>query len=568
MCVTSNKKNIFALPFILFFVFLSMFLNWEIGGETWGYWYFSEILKETGDFIVFDRSPIYILYLNLFNWLDYPYSVNIEYVFTTSICSFALFLFSRVFLNFPASIIAACICIPFMQISEPPVQKLALAFTLFSLLVRLNGDNRKKIAASYTFLIIAYCFRQTYLLFLLAYLVLDITHLYKQKKIFDIKKITIKFGTDWPFILAIMLIIYFLFNQSPSSWNNVWFTDTKWFPSDGKTMRDAGGIQILNMFYILKTYGTYAGHDFYLTNKVAFNDAQNFASAILANPSMFIKMVISNLKIFIPTFLTHLYDPNIETWLFKVFYKVLIICGIFYGCLKFCIQNKIINFYIGSCLLFLVLLISQPKARYLLPSIPFFIIASYYYSNIIVNKLYLYDIKNKIWPYKNVLVNTTFIIIFSLLSFSNIDKWAIASKNIMTQFKQNNYKILTNNNFSFKNSYMQLINLSNNCQGLMSLESLFLASFVNKNINYYSIYEIPPFGNLNDNKDSYGGLNLDRVDCVFVSTSLETAVGGGTNSQLRYENYIKPYTDLLIKNGALKYVVPNFGNAFILNKKR
>ena len=105
----------------------------------------------------------------------------------------------------------------------------------------------------------------------------------------------------------------------------------------------------------------------------------------------------------------------------------------------------------------------------------------------------------------------------------------------MTQFKQNNYKILTNNNFSFKKSYMQLKNLSNNCQGLMSQESLFFASFVNKNVNYYSIYEIPPFGNLNNNKNSYSGLNLDRVDCVFVSTSLETVVGGGTNSQFYYE---------------------------------
>ena len=78
-----------------------------------------------------------------------------EYIFTTSICSYALFLFSRNFLNIPVSLIAACIFIPFIQIAEPPVQKLALAFTIFSLLsskftININTILLKKIFGLFT----------------------------------------------------------------------------------------------------------------------------------------------------------------------------------------------------------------------------------------------------------------------------------------------------------------------------------------------------------------------------------------------------------------------------------
>jgi len=564
MSIISNKKNLLALPFIITFVVLSMFSNWEMGGETWGYWYFAQIFKNTGNFIIFDRSPIYVLYLNLFNWLDYPYSVNIEYIFTTSICSYALFLFSRKFLNIPTSLIACCICIPFIQIAEPPVQKLALAFTIFSLLIRFNEDNRKAIMISYAFLLIAYCFRQTYLLFILVFLIFDIIHLYKQNKILNPRTFIPNLNSDWPLILVITLLSYFLLYQSPSNWNNVWFTDTTWFPSDGKTMRDGGGLQILNMFYILKTYGTYLGHDFYFTNKEAFNDAQDFMTAILANPLIFFEMVVFNITIFIPKLLHLLFIPQIDNWIFKVFYKVIITLAIFYGSLKFSLQKGVLKFFVGSWVLLLVLLIARPSERYFLPAIPIFILASCYYSDVLANILFFKDMKNKYRYVKKILYNLSFMIILLFLCFSNIDKWKIAINNFNIQLNGNNFELLANNNFSLKKSFEQLNNLSNHCTGLMALESLFLASFVNKNINYYSFYEIPPFGNLNNNKNSYNGLNLNRINCVFVSTSLEFGIGAGTNSQLRYKNYIKPYTILLLENGASKHVIPNFGTAFVL----
>ena len=121
---------------IIIVVCLTMFSSWEMGGETWCYWYFARVFAETGGFIVPDRSPLYTLYLNLFTWLPYPASVTAEYLVTTSITVIALVAFFRSYLGIWLALLAACIWIPYLQMNEPPVQKLALASSLVAVLLR------------------------------------------------------------------------------------------------------------------------------------------------------------------------------------------------------------------------------------------------------------------------------------------------------------------------------------------------------------------------------------------------------------------------------------------------
>ena len=565
MNVINFKKYFLPLIFIISFVVLSMFSDWEMGGESWGYWYFSEIFKKYGEFIIFDRSPIYVLYLTFFNWLNYPYSTYVEYLFTTSFCSYALFLFSRKFLNTAVSLIAACICIPFLQISEPPVQKLALALSLFALIVRYNGINRKLMMTSYALLLLAYCFRQTYLFLILIFLTFDLITFYKQRNIFNFKKLIPQINSDWPLITVLILFVYFILNQSTSNFNNVWMSDTTWLPSDGKKMKDGGGLQMLNAFYILKTYGSYVGQDIYITNKEAFNNANTYIGAIVANPKIFIQMLIYNIRIFIPILLTPVFEPTINIWIVKAFYKTLIFLTIFYGSFKFAVQKRITNFFIGSSILILLLLIAQPKERYLMPVIPIFIMASCYYADFFVKYLSFNNLNDKYFNRQKKLYSIYFLMFFSFLSFFNFEHWGMATKNMIKQLNKNNYEVLSNkSNFLLSKSFKTLKNVSINCKGLMSLENLFLGSFVNKDINYYSVFEIPPFGTLTNNNNLYNGLNQNRINCIFVSKQLDVAIGAGTNVELRYKNYIKPYVNQLIKNGAIKYIVPNYGTAYVL----
>ena len=96
----NRAQNILLLSTVLIIgASISMFNHWEIGGETWGYWFFSRVLSEGGGFVLFDRSPLYTIYLNAFRWIGYPTSVSIEYVVTTFITLFSIVLLFRRFIG-------------------------------------------------------------------------------------------------------------------------------------------------------------------------------------------------------------------------------------------------------------------------------------------------------------------------------------------------------------------------------------------------------------------------------------------------------------------------------------
>ena len=76
----------------------------------------------------------------------------------------------------------------------------------------------------------------------------------------------------------------------------------------------------------------------------------------------------------------------------------------------------------------------------------------------------------------------------------------------------------------------------------------FLGAFTDTPLNkIHDVFEVPPFGQLGDREYS---LTPERVNCVFVSNYLATAVGHATNVKIRYDNYIQPFVELLVKMGA------------------
>ena len=83
----------------------------------------------------------------------------------------------------------------------------------------------------------------------------------------------------------------------------------------------------------------------------------------------------------------------------------------------------------------------------------------------------------------------------------------------------------------------------------------------------YDVMEIPPFGNLDDSV--YDGLNVNRVDCLFISNTLSQGpTGRATNQTIRYKNYILAYELELLSLGASLYKLDGFGTAVILQKDK
>ena len=64
--IDRTKITIPAILSICIVVMLMMLLYIEPGSETLGYWIFADELYNRGEFLIQSRSPLYILYLQLF----------------------------------------------------------------------------------------------------------------------------------------------------------------------------------------------------------------------------------------------------------------------------------------------------------------------------------------------------------------------------------------------------------------------------------------------------------------------------------------------------------------------
>ena len=120
----SQKKylEIFIVVLIILSAILySLLKNWEMS-ESLRSWFFARVFAETGKFIVLDRSPLHMLYLNLFQWMGYPISVIVEHIVTSLIVILALICLFKRYFGLILATFVSLLWIPFLtKYSEPSV---------------------------------------------------------------------------------------------------------------------------------------------------------------------------------------------------------------------------------------------------------------------------------------------------------------------------------------------------------------------------------------------------------------------------------------------------------------
>ena len=618
-----------------------MLLHHEGGGETWGYWVFADELYNEGRFISQSRSPLYILYFQLFYWAGFPNFVYMEWITTSLITGLSLYLLLRIQLSEWVSIFGVVIWLPFIRYSEPPVLSLALAMTSIAFIIRSNSLNlytdRSVITASYTFLIMAYLLRSTYILPLVIVVLYDLWNYYKLNGFRNIFIIMIPTPRDWYLLAVITFLIVSSLLISVHPWNNPWFSSTTWLPvsEENPSLLYSGFIQLMNEQYIESNYGDFTSHDIYFTNKELFGDATTFFSAFFSNYDFVIKQWWKNiLYLFEMTSNLNLFSNSIALipWFGGLIGSILIL----YGSIKFTVSNKqILLLLIATILLIGSSVIAAPKLRYMVPAVPFLIYSAYWYSTLI-KKVVLPKIFGTKTSFVNsilfliayltlvviillfsermifsdsfitlnpkyvgvydwlipVILITYFLLFIGLLSqffsFSS-DKFRVRIRKYITymiipvlflsftpatshwiEISRNvlvGPKVLKNDNFSFISSKDRIISLGANCIGIMALEHQIMSIIFSKsNTVIYDISEIPPFGNLNNSE--YDGLNLNRIDCLFISNKLSKGVSRATNRTLRFKNFIQPYEIELLSSGASSHTIGGFGKVIILQKDK
>ena len=474
-----NKTKIAGL-ILLSGITLTLFSGWQPSGETWGYWYFARVFAETGKFVILDRSPLYTLYLNLFRWIGYPHCVTVEYIVTSVIVSVSLVVLFRKYMGLIWSSFAVALWLPYLQTAEPPVQKLALAFSCLAV------ASRKERMISYSLLLVAYMFRSTYIIFLIAFGLCDLVNFLRHKK----------YPYRWWFVVAtFMLLVWFRCAQSPNPWNNAWFTSTRWYPTNGKSHAQATFIHNYNWAYIQEKYGSFKDKDFYFTNHELFNGATTITGAVIANPQFIARHLLINAKTTIKQIYNFTMFP--KTRIRNMGFVTLISALLMYGALRAGKKNMLI-FIIGNMLLICTSAVALPKGRYFVCLVPLLILSSWWWSRRF----------KKCWV----------AVPLALMLFSN-------GTGVWKGILQHPQPIRGNP------AYKAICRAVDKYGSVMSLESTFVGAFTNVALDRnYDVWEIPPF------KSDY---TLDKVGCVLVSKALRTGYGPGISFQVRYDNYIK-----------------------------
>lgn len=579
-----------AVAVIVGAVSLSMLNRWEMTAEAWGYWFFARIFSETGMFMIPDRSPLYILYLNLFAWMSYPISVTVQYLVSGTFAIASIVILFKKYLGFRTAVFAGVLWIPYLlQFAEPPVQAISLGVMCLAVAARQVDSSRSYLVTSYALLSVAAMLRPTYIVAIGIFVMWDVAMVLKKSGLRTLLVEIRPRRTDWPVGVILVLFIWFAVMQSPHPWNNVWTATTKWTPGDGKSLADSAFIQNFNVAHIMRRYGSFEGKDFYFTNREIFGDATTIVGAIRTNPSHVAEQIgmnvarlpgallqITELPRVIYPISSRLkeYQGSPSLVLLGLVYLALSI-GILYGAFRAARDESMILFLVTSSILTGVTALSYVKARWMYPMIPVLLMSAHWYgvrahqwlapriSNLLLRSREQNGKRRQRVSY----AGSFFIAVFLVLFSNGASSWAGILSSAASDFHDGRTHVLEQKYLaSMKASFSHWHPLIHNCKGVMTLESTFTAAFAGTPVNrIYDIWEIPPFGHLNNSE--YDGLRPYRIDCVLVSMALSTEVGGGSNIKIRYENYVRPYVEQLQKMGAVTHEVPHFGQAVILEKR-
>ncbi len=568
------KKIIVVSVTVSFFLLLSLFRHWE-PSETWGYWTFSRILWETGEFIIPDRSPAYVTYLLLFRWLPFPVSIATEYFVTTGIAVAALILFFRPLLGLGMATFAGILWIPFLQIAEPPPQKLALALSLFAVMLRNKRPSPFRISSSYALLILCYLLRSTYQFFLLVFLIWDgiqvirfLRHRERPEGAWrSRRKSTDPTGllrlrprndgvTLWPLIVVLGFYLLVLLRQSPHPWNTIYFSTAQWFSHDGKHFSIH---QIYNARYAHETYGTVRDKDFYFTNQEVFHGARSNLEAVLANPAFVLRTLtvhftegIDEMMRLTLGYVAFAGIPSAYVVYVRAVSSVFL-GAIFYGAFRGASTSSVRLLVIGSILLAFLSMVILPLWRYMPPLIPVFLLAVVWYAKKLGGQAH--TVLARCFTASLIIALCSGIVLWKDIVVDGIQDSIHADLHLLRASPEKDYGSLTA-------ALPELQTLVRSCREIVLVEKPFLAAFTDISIsNIHDVFSLPPFGRY-DNSD-VSLLNPERVNCLFISRQASQDIGYGTNIHMRYERYLVPYKEALLQRGAQVIPVESLGEFVI-----
>ena len=551
-----------------FYIFIFFIINSLIGfisldyfsGEQYGYWYFNKIFTNEYLYPDISRSPVYVIYLTLFNWLGTPYNYLTESIITNLILCISLFyLFRKKYNNFYIFLIIV-LSIGFFFNLIPYPQALALSFLNFALILRTKKNFISDILAYLLIILAIYC-RITYIIVFILFISFDLIRCFVYIK----KNRIIKYHDFLSIFLALLLfyLSYSFFSEktSPSKFNNGYFQSLNWKPSKSKSNIDIAFQVNFNYLY----YEKYKDQidkderDFYFTNKKAFNNSETLIDSIKSNPRFVFWGIIKNSTHIAPIILNKFnlrnFFPSCKNighscYSNYIFISIVFIIFFLFNYYFFFKENFENNFDIKSYAIVNYILIAStvlamPKIRYMAPFI-FFLIPF---------NIYLIKSMTRVFKNRNFIKILSILIIFSF-SFFN---YTIEYLNKYLAINNLNEKKFFLDEYSYNLSLMK--SELKNCNNILVSSPTFVLSNSNLNeLNIFNLGDLPPYGNYKSENNLYINNNLE-INCILVDNSMLISSGANrgtcTDFEIRRKNYLNPFIEFNKKN--LKKII-DFGH--------
>lgn len=602
-----SKKHLWACCALIFVVLGTLIFPVEEGGESWGYWHFTKLLKEDLRFIMLDRSPLYTLYLLPFSIFNFPWNMDLVFLVTSSILVFAIYYFFQSYNRLLAVLIASLYHVLLLGF-EPVTQKLALAFVLIAVQLRIQQQvNRSLVAGSnlvvfYALLWMASMMRGTFRLVIFAFIFYDlwrVAGVQFRKKWFFIKlkslkrvigrfKLLLKGRLNLqtlcikllPLLVLFLLTLVFNFRQSNHPWNNAWLAETDWIPQTSQSLADIAIIGHM-AWHTGSLVKEGESKDIYFTHPQFFGDAKTAREMIQKRPDLYIHHFIGNKHRLHDAFLYFVgFNEKNAGFLnhspINFLYNIIIGIGrswlVLFALMAFAIlpcfrEAERSTMSMAFVAMALATVFIFPKARYVSQIFTVFCLGAIHLFLLLrwANKNF---VQKQFW--NRVMLVATIVLAGGLgffISGQALHKTMRLTQIVMDQYKQGLSVASiarTNHEFSMRTHYQEILQQLPACRGIMAIEHNFFAAFssTSPDIKVASIFSLPPFGSYTPEQNY--GLGMDRINCLFISKRLENGVGMGTTQDTRLRDYILPYEKVLIKNGAVRYEYKNWGRLIVL----
>ena len=138
----SKKDFSYIFLFLIFNFIFALYSNSYFDHEQYGYWYFSKLFLEKFTFPEISRSPLYIIYLTLFNWIKFPYNMLTEATLSNLVVTISLFYLFKEKINKFYLFLILITSIGFLHNLIPYTQSIAFALVNFAILLRSKKINK------------------------------------------------------------------------------------------------------------------------------------------------------------------------------------------------------------------------------------------------------------------------------------------------------------------------------------------------------------------------------------------------------------------------------------------